>query len=392
MFSKPIQYNAKDTEYVQKIKDVFFVNSNPLKAAKIGLDLIVHGVAYKLFYTKTVAGEELPAYSHCDVETIIPIYDYDIEPNLIAAIRYFIKGTGNNQKTMIEVYYATKIVKYELKGESKAVADLNRTDDGAHGFGAVPLVVYGGSGIGIFDPVKKLIDGVDTILSMDLNEIEKFALAYLVLTGQKLKEEDVERIKQMRIFELEPNSTLDYLTKQIDNAFNGSVLDFLVAEIHKQSGVPDFASKEFAALSGIALLYKLIGFENTANDIESDFIEGEKQSIQRINAILYQSEMVDGLWDPYSFWADNRDKTVDIVMSRNLPEDVMSKLNEALAMKTLGMSQERILEYVPTSVVDDVQQELEREKTQREEEYKMFAAAQFPLKEPQMPVDEGAAA
>lgn len=379
LFSKSPNYIAEDRAYIEALLSVLWINQNDKKIAAAGRSLVVHGSAYKLFYLERVGGEVTPLYAIIPNSDMITVYNYDIEPKMIAAIRYFKKAIDilGNYNTMVEVYYKERIVKYTAPGAA-TYDNLAPVSDELHGFTAIPVVEYGWDyKQGVFDSVKKLIDAVDVLVSSNMNEIQKFELAYLVLTGQKIKAEDIAKIKERRLFELEPGTTLDYLTKNIDMALHDGVLNFLVSEIHKQSGVPDFASKEFAAESGIALQYKLMGFENLASELEAVFVEGELKSIDIINSILYRQTWKDRVM----FWKAQPDTKVDIRMVRNIPEDVANKVAIAEAMRRVGVSMETVLDVIPT--IEDVGKEIEKIDAEQAKGFAMFQANQDALtKEP----------
>jgi SPP1 family phage portal protein len=363
MFNKEVQYNAENKDYMNQLNDIFFLNKNERKIGEVGLDLILHGVAYKLFYTDT--DKATPKYTIIESNEMLPVYDYSVEPVLMAAIRYYLKGQEPDEKYKIEVYYSNNVVFYETESNTISVDTMHKKSESPHNYPRVPVVHYGDKYmLGVIDAIKKLIDGIDTIISMDLDEIEKFALAYLVLKGEQIQKDDLDTIKEKRLFEIEKEADLQYLLKEINDDFNGSILDFLVHHVHKISGVPDFASKDFAAESGIALLYKLLGFENIASDIQKIFEAGEQNSIDLINSFGSKT------WDSFKFWKDNPDKQVEITMSRNLPEDVKSKMEIADKMKLVGVSLETIFEFLP--MIKDVEKELERVNEQKDAEMERF--------------------
>ncbi|UCF13242.1 MAG: phage portal protein [Thermoplasmatales archaeon] len=368
MFNKPVVYTSEDESYLEELQKVFDNNMNMEKVDEIGLDLVVHGASYKLFYFGE-NGKDIK-YSIIKGGEIIPVYDYNIEPNLVCAIRFFTISDfldSSKDKIVVECYYDTRLVKYETTDSTISQASLIQKDSNIHGFSQVPLVVYGDEWqLGVFDAVKKLIDGVDTITSTNLNEIEAFRLAYLVMTGQKIHEDDVEKIKEKRFFELEPDSTLDYLTKTIDGEFHGSVIDFLVSEIHKQSGVPDFASKDFAAESGIALRYKLMGFENLASSIEYIFKRGEQDSIDIINSV---TDNIDD-YNRFEYYNTYPDRRIEIKMFRNIPENDSEAVALANQLKLLGVSMEKILDLLP--MIENTEEELEKIKEEKEANMEMF--------------------
>lgn len=371
IFTKDVVYNANDNAYMGELHKIFDKNENQDKLENIGEDLIIFGVAYKLFYFSNTDGK-YPRYAVIDGGEVIPVYNYDIEPKLSACIRYFLIEDmidSANNKTMIELYYSDNLVKYEVNGETIEKNALNFIEDKPHGFNVVPMVVYGDEyQLGVFEPYIEMIDAIDNIVSQNMNEIDKFALAYLVLTGQKFDPEDTDDIVEKRIIEIEEGSKLEYLIKTIDGEFRGNVLAFLVDHIHKISGIPDFASKDFAAESGIALLYKLMGFENLAASIEKIFKKGEQNSIFIINSVLYNAK------DKQEFLELNPEKNVEIKMFRNIPENVKAELEEAKLMKEIGISDETI--YDMMSFIKDTAEELKRSVKQSEDNFNRFRKMQ----------------
>jgi hypothetical protein len=131
---------------------------------------------------------------------------------------------------------------------------------------------------------------------------------------------------------------------------------------------PDFAAKDFAAESGIALQYKLIGFETMAADIEAAFKEGEQAKIDLINGVLLTIPE----YDRYDFLTKNPDKQVKITLERNLPEDVKAKLENAALMSQIGISTETMLDALPSSVVSDTQEEINRMEEQKKKSFDEF--------------------
>lgn len=367
LFIKPISYTAENKEYISRLNYILHLNRNARKANKVGQDLIVHGRAYKLFYIDVVAGETVPRYTVCDVDSMIPVYDLSVEPKLIAAIRYYAVTDlkTNKKETFVEVYYSDKSMRFKKDGSTLLPDPKNPYENP---FKINQVVVYGDEyEIGVHEPVKELIDAVDILISSDLNEVQRFELLYLLLIGDKLPEDDTEaqKVLRRRVLELSEKADAKYLEKHLDAEFNMSFLSELQTLIHKLSGVPDFESKDFSAQSGIALLYKLMGFEQLAADIESEFLEGELSAIDRVNALLLKNT------DRYALFKRMPDVAVKIQLYRNLPEDVLGKLTEAKAMKDLGLSTESILDYIP--MIENTEEELKRI---QEEKRKNFAEFQ----------------
>lgn len=366
LFNGPVGYEVADDAYKEQLDNIFYINDNNSKVQDIGLDLIVHGIGYKLFYTDVVGGQTVPRYTIIDQTQGVPVYTLDIEPKLAAFIRYYSVADladSSNIKNYVEVYYANQVVKFDNDGSLK-----NRKAV-AHPFGAVPAVVYGDAySIGVFEPVKRLIDALDVLVSSDINEVQRFEMLYMVLSGDKLPDDpdDLKKILQRRIFEISENASMEFLQKNLDSTFIMELYDRLVSLIHNMSNVPDFMSPNFAAESGIALQYKLIGFEQMAADIEAEFFKGEMDSIDLINRMLFNIKD----YDRSVFFKQFPGRQVAFSLPRNLPEDYSKKLEDAEKMKNVGVTQETIFQYLP--MIQDAAEELKKSQKEKDENMANF--------------------
>ncbi len=157
MFNRPVNYTADDKKYQESLYEVLYLNGYEKKNNSVGQGLIVHGVAYKLFYTEDISGAVRPRYAIIPPSEIIPIYDYSIEPKLIAAVRYYKRAA--TAETFIEIYYPGKKQTCTLKD-----GNLLGRKDTVSAYSSIPLVVYScDEQMGVFDAVKPIIDAVDKI-------------------------------------------------------------------------------------------------------------------------------------------------------------------------------------------------------------------------------------
>lgn len=367
LFNGPVSYECDDKEYKAQLDKILYINDNESKVQNIGLDLIVHGIGYKLFYVDVAGGETIPRYAIIDQNAGVPIYSVDIEPSLVAFIRYYSVADlsdFSNQKHYVEVYYKSQAVFFDHTDGS-----LRETRRATNPFNSVPAVVYGDDySVGVFDPVKRLIDALDILVSSDINELQRFEMLYMVLSGDKLPDdpEELKKILQRRIFEISENASMEFLQKNLDATFIMELYDRLISLIHNMSNVPDFMDKNFAAESGIALQYKLIGFEQMAADIESEFLKGEMESLDLINRLAYSIPD----YNRSVFFETYPARNVTITLPRNLPEDYSKKLDDAVKMQTLGISAETIFKYLP--MIKDAQKEFKASQKEKLKNMELF--------------------
>jgi SPP1 family phage portal protein len=253
-----------------------------------------------------VGGQVIPRFVKADPKEIIPIYNYDIEPKLTAAIRTY--WTGDNRQ--IYVYYPDTMQHFVQRSNDNS---LNLVEEESHEYKAVPLVIYQNNEeeLGDFEHIKKLIDAYDILMSDSMNEFDRFAWAYLILKGMSMDEEDASRIKDKRILEFVAEGGADFLTKDIPADFLKFMAEWIRKEIHKQSHIPDFIDAGTGDnLSGVAIDKLLYDFEFVAATKEALFRQGLAKRFDLINTILRKSRGVT---------IDKRD--VDIVMQRNVPSN-----------------------------------------------------------------------
>jgi len=359
MFGKPVQYELKEERIKEALDYRFSAIKNDKKNGQIGNHLLKYGIGVKLFYIENDSGAPGVSYSAVDPKTIIPIYDFSIDGELVAVIRYYLKNVGGDSVTKVEVYYADKIQYFQQSG-----GKFDLEEEKPNGLGVVPCVVYmTDDAQGVFEPILEIIDAIDTMISTNLNEVQRFELAYLILTGQLMTEDDIDNTAKTGVFMLDKESTLQYLTKQINDTFNGNVLEFLVDQVHKQSGVPDFSSKEFSAISGIALQYKLLDLETLSSTYEAIFKNGEDEAVKIIVNFLTRSK--------------NYNEPITITMNRNLPEDLAAKMSIALQMQQAGVSQRSVFEYIP--MIKNADDEMDEVKQEKEDNIETFMGPQNPL-------------
>jgi len=306
---------------------IFDDNDEPMKTAALGKQTSIQGVGYEIHYTDG----DVKGFAKEKAENMIPLYDYSIDPELVAAIR--ISRRGEDERYF--VYYADVVQEWEKREASK---DLYMVDETPHLYGQVPVVVYENNEehIGDFEPVKNLIDAYDILASDSMNEFDRFAMAYMILKGYNASD-DIDNMKQKRIFGVTEEGAVEFLTKDIPSEFIQFMSGWIRKEIHKQSHVPDFleAGATGDALSGVAIDKLLYDFE---------FIAATKQALFE-SGLRKRLELIDpGLRD------------IEIVFDRNKPQYLI-ELAQTMQIYAGHISQGTLLKnFAP--FVDDVDEEM----------------------------------
>ena len=355
-----VQYASEDQAYLDKLLEIFDANNEDLETEQIGRQTSIHGIGYEMFYIEGVGKTEtlidkkpgytgtIPRFTKIPVDSTIPIYNFDIIPELQAFIRFY---TIEQEETEhIWVYYEKKFVEYLRKANSQG---LPIGQQGLHGFDRVPLVVYENNEdlMGDFECVQPLIDAYDVLMSDSLNEFDRFAWAYLVMKGFSLSTTDAEQIKHKRAFALlGEKDSVEFLTKDINHEFIKFMSEWLRGEIHKQSGIPNLDDVKFGANTSGETLGKWIYLMELFTDPKESYFQ---------YALKKRLEIV-------SVYANLGDPTdIEITMNRNVPDKSMEQAE--LMEKYAGHISEKTLIEQFADFVDDAEAEMEQLKAEKEE-------------------------
>lgn len=356
--------------YVEAVNANFRLNHESIKTQRAGRNTAIFGRSYELHYIDGVVDNSLsvkatPRFFSVDPREMILIYDESPEPQKKFAIRYTLHGNDY----LVEVYDDESRTLYSRSAKNSGSYEYSMVDEPEKNFyGAVPVTPFymGDEMTGLIDPVISLIDDYDLIVSDSMIEFSRFANAYLRLVGMsigdptgqnpKILKQMLDKIRKARVFDnLKSQEDVSFLTKDIPTPFIDYMASLLDKQIFKQSHVPDFGSEAFkGALSGAAIERMLFDFENVVSSAESDFDIGLYDRISLVSKILELSGQSKG--DPSSIVIDHR---------RNIPLDELDSAIIAQSMRGAGLSMETTLESMPRAMVPNVQEELERQESEK---------------------------
>jgi SPP1 family phage portal protein len=340
----PVTYNSEDKGFIEALQDIFNYNDEQSNNAEIGKEASIFGVGYELLYLDEDAQVR---FIPLDTREIIPIYSDTITNDLLYVIRYYdVEDLVNyTYSTKVEVYTSTEIIYYDKIGGGGLI-ETNRVQ---HIFGEVPIVEYlnNKERLGDFETVICKIDEYDKLVSDSLNDFELFADAYMKLTNvEGTQREDLEQLKENRVILVPADGDAQWLVKETPYEHIEAMKTRCVEEIHKLSKCPNLTDINFASnASGVAMKYKLLGFEDNTAKKERHFEKGLRRRIKLITNVL-------------NIKSNNFDfRSIDAVFTRNLPVNEVEQADYILRFRGL-ISDETILEQIP--FIDDVQKELER--------------------------------
>lgn len=378
---------------IEKIKEVFEDNRENMVSAEIFQDALIKGEGAELVYWE--GGESLPQFVQIPREQCIFIYEDTVKRTLKYSIRYYTSTVINSDGKADEikhadVYYPDTIEFFERKKtatnetvDPQIDTQTNTTEktgaytlvtEEPHFFGAVPLYPYrlNADRLGVFQPSIKMIDAMDDMTSDSiLNALERFNDHYLALS-KKLTATDVENIKETHVFDdlggREEGNFVEFINRVMD--INSTLEGFKTYErlYYELTGIPNLSDEKFHSQSGIAILYALIPFENLVTTFEVYFNIGMQYRLNLLNTVL------------------GTNLKAEIEWNRNLPVDIMSRINEIVTLKREGLiSTETALNRLPDQLIGDAEIEVEKIKAEKEENMALFETS---MSEPTEEEDE----
>jgi SPP1 family phage portal protein len=365
--------------YTNEIQIIYNSNNEHIKTNRAGRNIAIFGFSYELLYVDSeyqLNDGQLntlvaPKFFTVDPREMVVLYNYDPEPKIIMAIRYY-KISDNEYK--VEVYYKNMVERYvryrdetnNTVNEWRLKADIENPST-INFFSGIPVVAFyrGDEMQSIMENVLTLIDSYDVLISDSMNEFDRFAFAYLImkrisLTNPQSKKDPIttsnalKELKRRRVFEgLDKDSDVKFLTKDIPTEFIEYMASKLKEEIHLQSHVPDFTTLT-GALSGAAIDRLLFDFENLVSSDEADFDV----------ALIRRGELITDFLVKLGRLSKDSDfaTMINISHKRNLPLDRNSFATMAQLLVNGGFSRRMIVSQMPEDMVPDVEAELEEEK------------------------------
>lgn len=355
---EPVQYTSPEEQMLEQYKDVMAFNDEPSVNKEIAKWQSVCGEGYDITYIDAegnIRFKALPAIG------MIPIYNDDLEQNLLYVIRYWNSYDIEHDQNIeyVEVYSPVEIAKYR----KDVAGTLQVIDQHYHVFGQVPVTPYynNAEGQGDFELVISEIDAYDSFESDSVNEADYFADSYLVLSGMEgTTSEDIAGMKENRVLVFPEGGEGQWLTKTVNDSWIENEKKRLDQDIHKFSFCPPMTDENFASnASGVAMKYKLMGLENKVGVKENEFEKGLRRRIELIYGVMRK---VSGEMD----YLD-----INIVFTRNLPQDLSASVDTVVKLDGV-ISDETRLALLPLDI--DPKEELEKVEEQKLSNFSLFGA------------------
>lgn len=349
---KPVTYTSNDN--IDDIQEVINYNDDESENTNWLLNALIYGVGYELHWIDSDAQER---YSQISPLNCVAIHAASLENEILYFIRWYdVSDFDDSDLLCVEVYDAHTKKTYHCHG---LVGALEFISEEPHAFNDVPVSVFylNEQEESIFNQAMSLNDAYNELQSSEVDDYSAFCDAYLVLIGTDAEKEDIAEMKENRVLVLPEGANAQYLIKQSNDTQITNMLDNIKKNIFKVTCAPDMSDENFMAQSGVAIKYKLVGFENKASAIVTNFTKAIQRRIELICNILHLKAS-DTVW---------RDVNINFV--RNLPQDLTETISLVNSLKG-SVSDATLLSQIP--FVTDVQSEIEAVREQKEKEASLY--------------------
>ena len=279
------------------------------------------------------------------------MYTDGLKPRVRYFIRTYYDEDNNRHGTISD---AENVYAFDYDG-----SDIVFTEEHAHGFGDVPVVVYtmNSARIGLVEVILPMCNAYDKAISEKMNDVDAFADAIMKVLGATLNEEQMNTLRDKRIINVGgkdgQNVIVDFLARPSGDTTQEHLLERLEQLIFTVSMVCNVSDPNFATSSGIALRMKMEPMSNlAAGDWRQD-----QYSMRRFWRLVFSN--------PVNTVDDEAWRNIVFTHYLNYPDAMTDSTDIAIKLNGL-ISKETQLSILPAEIVPDVTEELERIKSENE--------------------------
>lgn len=357
----PVEYSTSDDYNIAPIRECYQEQTISNLDSKLEKNASIYGRAYELVFAN---GELTPKPR----STLLPpknafiVYDDSAEHNKLFGVYYYNQTKLDGSIGAAEVQVVDSMWRTTLRGRDASFSNLEVDKVERHYFSKVPMIEYlnNDEAQGDFEQQKSLIDAYNILMSDRVNDKEQFVDAILFLVNVMLDTDTTEKLKTERILEAvtgpAETAKAEYLSKSLTEADVEILRKALKEDIQQYSMVPNLSDEKFAGnSSGVALLYKLLGFQQHVKNKEPLFAKGLRERFELYNNFLIKQGDMGSI----------PTHKIDIKFSRNLPSNELELSQIVNNLKGI-VSDETLIALLP--FVSNAKDEILKIQKQREDE------------------------
>lgn len=309
LIGNPVSYTCSDGYDIEAVKNSYCEQDMPSIDSELEKTMSIYGRAYEIIYAD---GEAKPISVCLSPMNTFIVYGAGVGEKPLYGIHYFKKHDIDGAVTGVCCVVCDNEKIYTYENDADSFLHMKLINSQRHYFGSMPIIEYRNNEErqGDFEQLISLIDAYNILESDRVNDKEQFVDAFLFLSGIDLDSEQAKKLREERILMGYEGSDARYLAKVLSENDIEVLKDSLKTDIHRFSMIPDLSDQTFGTnLSGVAIKYKLMGFEQHVRNKERYFAKSLKKRFQ-----LYTNFL--SLKGAMEYVPIHR---VDIAFTRNLP-------------------------------------------------------------------------
>lgn len=309
LVGNPVTYACSDGYDIEAVKNSYLEQDIAHLDSSLERDMGIYGRAYEMLYID----ENSRPMSVCVCpENSFVVYGSTVNEKPLLGVHYYRKYDIDGKPVGVCCIACDETACYLYENDVDSFLNMELREVNLHYFNEVPLIEYRNNedAQGDFEQLIPLIDAYNLLCSDRVNDKEQFVEAFLFLSGIELDSDQAQKLREERILMGYEGSEARYLSKVMSETDVEVLRNSLKQDIHRFSMVPDLSDESFGNnLSGVAIKYKLMGFEQHVRNKERLFTKGLKQRFRMYNNYL-------SLKGSMQYVPIHR---VDVVFNRNLP-------------------------------------------------------------------------
>ena len=309
LVGNPISYVCSDEYDIEALKNCYCEQDMASLDAELEREMSIYGRAYELIF---VNEESKPRSVRLSPLNTFVVYACSVNEKPLFGVHYYKKYDIKGKVTGVCCIVCDKTNVYTFENDTDSFVNMRLTGVSLHYFGAVPLIEHKNNEErqSDFEQVISLIDAYNLLMSDRVNDKEQLVEAFLFLTGIELDSDQAKKLKEERILMGYEGATAAYLSKVMSESDVEILRNNIKQDIHRFSMVPDLSDESFGNnLSGVAIKYRLMGFEQHTRNKERYFTKTLKKRFELYNNFL-------SLKGSMHYVPIHR---VDIIFTRNMP-------------------------------------------------------------------------
>lgn len=357
LLGSPVSYSAMDEYDITPITDAYYSQTIAQTDTELAKEISKFGKCYEIVYADEQAQ---PKSTIITPHNGFIVYDNTVDHKKLFGVHYYtqLDLNGDVKNYSVSVYDNYQINTYHTQGDS--MTNLIANGSSQHFFGGVPMIEYinNREEQGDYEQLISLIDAYNILQSDRINDKEQYVDAFLLLLGIEVDTDTARALKREKILLGEKDGKAEYLCKTLSEADVEILRNSINRDIHKFSLVPDMTDEKFSGnLSGVAIRYKLIAFEQHTKNKERYFEMGLKQRFELYNHFLNVKQNMPLVDVTY----------IDCIFGRNLPVNELEVSQMITNLKGV-VSDETLLGQVPFVTDPSEEAEIVRKQTQEKEQ------------------------